>query len=150
MSDGWAIVIGAAIALVGSIGAPWAKEAADRKGRVREAQRLALREVIEDLVDAIAEGMLARTDLERGAAVRKATVLSTRFSLLLDGKDGGLESIVVHTIVGITTSKAANLTSAMQIALHRWFRGDDTADEAVRRWVDLTSKSIRGPVAGGE
>jgi hypothetical protein len=135
MNSAWAIVIGAAIALVGSIGAPWVKEAVERKSRRAESRREQLRLAIEEFIEQVSSVV---GDRAAGHLPSRTPALSTatRIALLLDEKDAPVEQMLPVVVIAAKDGvhEAAAL-GAFQAAVHPWFRGDISSKTALDAFV---------------
>jgi hypothetical protein len=141
MNSAWAIVIGAAIALVGSIGAPWVKEAVERRSRRTESRREQLQVAIEEFVDHI--GTIIG-DRAAGVATSRSLALSTatRIALLLDEKDAVVDQMLPAVVIAATQGlhESAAL-GAFQASIHPWYRGDLSAQAALDMFVENLEKA---------
>lgn len=148
MDAGWAVVAGAAVALVGSflgsVVAPWLNTRREEERARRELLWTEFRRLAAEIVDALAavrsDKVASRPD---DSAVRRFMVASTEFGMLLQPRDRE-----VHRLIGWAGAHASHqdprvsaaALSSLQIVLAEWFRGetagDDTIDAATALFVE--------------
>ena len=149
MQEGWAVVIGAAIALVGSIGAPWLTGRVDAGRRRREARRDALRLAIGDFIELTVRAYAGGQDAEqRRMSHNLASVAATRVALLLEGDEAVIEQIGDEALDAAVLRPPGDPEGMMRLgayqsAVHRWFRGELPASR-IRSHFDATLAGFRG------
>lgn len=154
MDSSWAVVIGAGIALVGSVLAPWIKDALDRSHRTRESNRAAVSASLLRIAASAPECAVARIRLLRASdpsdrfglslLLTEKTLQADRavfeLGLLLTKKDGPMETmarLVVNAAEGDhPTIELVRFTQASA----RWYRGELGAKEALNDFQSKTRK----------
>jgi hypothetical protein len=129
MSD---VLLGAVIALIGSLGAPWIKDAIERRSRAREQLRADTRGEVLNLIAALTQLQQARLLGPRDAtfvrAHSEAAVAGTRLAIVTPARDHHeLGRVVAFTIESISNSEHRQaVIAAMQACvtvLEMWARG---------------------------
>lgn len=132
MDSGWAIVVGACIALVGSIGAPWLREWASHRADEKRARQDDLRGYIVELIERLTDVLIAiRNGKPTGFAKAAAATTGTKIALLLTRHETAIERMIATTINQLSKEDPGKYISALQSQLHRWYRGEVTADDAL-------------------
>jgi hypothetical protein len=138
MDQGLAVVIGAVIALVGAIGAPWIRESVQARRLAERARRDDLRVAINAFLAAAIAVHQRDKRRDREAAILEASVAGARVSLLL--KDGEMilehiaeEAIALTPMLGKGDPdlriKSLVLVTAYQMTVIDWFRGRVPTDK---------------------
>jgi hypothetical protein len=147
MDSGWAIVIGAGIALFGSAIVPWVKETIQTERREEAERRVAQGSAIAALADEIA----ALTDrvVNEKLAVRqksRAFIAAHKVGLLLRPADAPIERMAETAIDAIGGSKMSSLGPYLRL-MSAWHRGEITAAAAQREYQEqLDAKNPLGTV----
>jgi hypothetical protein len=149
MDSGWAIVIGAAIALLGSVFAPWLKDTIDRRNRQLESNRSAVAASLQLIATATPAAALARLEMlrndldgERQATTHAAARLQItklyeaqnsvfELGLLLTTKDAPIETMARMVVNAAQRDDfAVELHCFIRFAAS-WYRGDLSAEAAL-------------------
>lgn len=129
MSD---VLLGAVIALIGSLGAPWIKDAIERRSRAREQLRADTRGEVLNLISALTQLQQARLFGPRDAnfvrAHSDAAVAGTRLAIVTPARDhhelGRAVAFTIETLSNAEHRQA--VIAAMQTCvtvLEMWARG---------------------------
>jgi hypothetical protein len=144
MDSGWAVVLGAAIALVGSAIVPWIREAVTERARSTAASRHELADAIHGVIEQGA-ALFAYDD----PAIRLANseLAVARFTMLItvEKKDiATLVQVAINEIQMPHGSHRAAAYVALSAILPDWFRGELSAPEALARYNrDLAEDQAR-------
>jgi hypothetical protein len=136
MDSGWAVVIGAVIALVASIVTPWIKDGLERKHREHSESRAAVASALRLVANAGASySTVMRGDGKHDEGVRRAAISALSVSvmelgLLLASKDAPIERMAREMIRAIQANSAGSL-GVFTIAAAEWYRGELSADAAL-------------------
>lgn len=158
MDQGWAVVVGAVIALVGAIGAPWLRDAVTRRRSMERERQELLRDAIAEHLDAVilAHGRSASAS-ERTDLILRAHVAGVKLALLLNSKEVIIEQIGEEAIAlapAIDTGedvriKGLVLVTAYQMTVLGWVRGEIPTSHvrgAYNSWcVELDRMDLRDP-----
>lgn len=153
MDNGWAIVIGATIALVGAIGAPWAQaEIAGRAQRRRESQ-LARGAGIARVLRALVElDHCVRLESSCPDLRREAEEAVLEFDLtLIRGQQPASDLVVTgYRLIGRRlTDDPEGVLNVLAGTLLRWHRGDTGIDSLTEARQDLLSGRVDLPMRSG-
>ena len=138
MDQGLAVVIGAVIALVSSIGAPWLRDSIQARRLAERVRRDELRVAINAFLAAAIAVHRKGKRRERESAILEASVAGARVSLLLRDDEMILEQIAEEAIA-LTPMlgrgdedlriKSLVLVTAYQMTVIDWFRGRVPTDK---------------------
>lgn len=138
MDNGWAVVIGATIALIGSAVVPWIREQLTARERLRRERRTALADAIRDLIAVsgacLEEGMNA---LKFAAEVEP---VRARLSLLLDSSESEIDEFTMSAIRAMMRHEDDRIAAIgfvhLSRSLPRWLRGELSPKEAQALLID--------------
>lgn len=153
LDSGWALIIGAAIALIGSVAAPWLKDAAERKHirarELREEQRQALIAFQGSVVALLRVRILRPTGIDLGEALGDLHRDVARMQLCLPEKDAPIGSIVDDLTMRVSEPDLDdgrwNALGLFRSVTSRWYRREIGAGAAVEHYnrrmaeIDATS-----------
>jgi hypothetical protein len=154
MTDGWAVLLGAVIALVGSVVAPWIREALAAKRRRAEIERkdsrarkrelgVTIRELLDSLLELHVKGGSNKGEAF-AARLKRVMMAALDFGLLLEQSDQAIVSIVSDANVAIMNSEdtAVSALTSLTSVLPAWRRGTITAWEALTRYRAATGRPV--------
>lgn len=142
MNSGWAVIAGAAIALIGSVATPWIREALEAKRRrteiIREDARTRKRELgvaIHDFMEALVEQFASHnvTGADQVALSKRSLMTSLDLGLLLESPDMPIATVVASAAGTVATGNDAALkaVNSLTSVLSAWRRGQISAWEAL-------------------
>ncbi|MGX5681105.1 hypothetical protein [Schumannella luteola] len=124
MQEGWAVVVGAAIALLGSVLAPWVTSRVDGDRSRRQARRDALRAAIGDHIELIVRANAAgQSPDERRASFNLASVAGSRLALLLEDREVAVEDIGDHTLEALVLTPPGDPEVAIRVSAYQKTEG---------------------------
>lgn len=131
MDQGWAVVLGAVIALTGSALVPWIREAVTAKG-VRDRERdERVRTAVIDLLSANAAQAAALTTKEDGAFIAAvADRARAAAALLIELPAEDRAGLAPAIKAGSAGSDARDVLAALQHVLTAWTAGDLASADA--------------------
>lgn len=132
MDQGWAVVLGAVIALTGSALVPWIREAVTAKGMRDRARHERVRAAVIDLLSANAAQAAALTTDEDGAFItavadRARAAASLLIELPAEDRKGLAPAIRAGSA---TTTDPRQTLAALEHVLTAWTAGDIRSAEA--------------------
>ena len=133
MDSGWAVVLGAAIALVGSAIVPWARDAVtDRRTRELDRQK-ALANASEEVVRLAAWRFEPIANLNWQHETSKRGLALTRLGLLLNRGEVEIQELVERAFTSLAGEDGqfrAGVYLRMASRLREWHRGEISARDA--------------------
>lgn len=150
MDNGWAVVLGAAIALIGSALIPWVREAMQasrtEKARVDRAIETGIREVVHSLMTIANSRPMSITEIGKLEIEAQDTV--TSFELLLRADDHPLTSTLDLAFTD-AASKDERLRilakAAMPIYLTGWRNGVYSPREVKEKYSQRRTEALGEP-----
>jgi len=150
MDSGWAVVIGASVAflgsLVGTVAAPWIARSHERRIRMEEGREAEMRRIILQIFrTAIAVRTGHATPDERVSALTQVVELDT----WLKPDEWQIEFVMNKTLVvgsenPVTKHFDTALVSASDLVI-RWLRGEMTAADVGTLWQKATGIEVEPP-----
>ena len=142
MNSAWAVIVGAAIALVGSVATPWIREAVEGNRRraeiVREDARVRKQELgvaIHNFMEALVEQFAGheREGVDQVALSKRSLMTSLDLGLLLESPDMPIATVVASAAGTVATGNDAALkaVNSLTSVLSAWRRGQISAWEAL-------------------
>ncbi len=142
MNSAWAIVVGAIIALTGSVATPWIREALETRRRQAEIDRedvrvrkqetgVAIRNLMEAFMDQYAAHGVPGYDA--AALVKRSLMMTLDLGLLLDGLDLAIAPIVSSAgeVIATGSPSALKAINSLTSVLTAWRRGQVSGWEAL-------------------
>jgi hypothetical protein len=140
MDSGWAVVVGATVAFIGSIIgtvlAPMWTAARDRAIRHEDDRREATRLAIIAITRGLGRMKQVRFDGRRESAFEETILAVTELALQLDPADEPIEHLATATINIVqngTLEQVATAISVWQTTAHRWYRDEIPGKEVIER-----------------
>lgn len=143
MDSGWAVVLGATIALVGSAIVPWIREATGRRTSQNSARRNSLQKLIPRILELITqhiENVHMKMWAQNLAA--KETRAMVQLSLLLRPDEWKVAAILMQASMHADKDDAARFLGAATAAMSAWFSGAQTLNAAARGFEDSTESIL--------
>jgi hypothetical protein len=135
MDSGWAVVIGAVVAFVGTILGPFLLDARKRRAEAYLARRAELSELIPRMFRLYEQPLVLAT-------IPEETSTLARLNLLLDKDDWPIVSIL--TLIGTPPFRTPSHQGAALDMVSAWFRGSISSAEASLRFQRRFNLTISG------
>lgn len=151
MNSAWAVVLGAAIALVGSSVIPWVRDAIDRRGAERTAAETVVRDATIALLAANSKLGFANGFEERAALVEATSDRATAAASLLlaaPSADRDALALLLETSVPLTRGQTTRRRSprlqmyALQVTLTAWVKGELPADQLLSHFDERLNDDL--------
>jgi hypothetical protein len=156
MDSGWAVVLGAGIALLGTAFVPWLKDAFDRRVRLNDEHNRALTEAIREVIECAIEWTLLpkhnSVPMRRTIGAREYRAVAW-LELLLNKRERPILNLILDAMSDIRTIHTDPISAEISIAalmtqLGDWHRGMTTASEAHDRFENARIRMISDEADG--
>lgn len=169
MDSGWAVIVGASIALVGSVLAPWIRDATERRHLSEQATRQSIAESLRRISIAMPELARASEELRwiegegehdasspvfisiirrLGAASTEMEQAAFELGLLLDNSDREIEILTRKTAHAIREPAYGPAMGAYSVGVSRWYRREISASSALKQYDSTMMQLGRDPLTG--
>jgi hypothetical protein len=130
MDSGWALVIGAGIALFGSAIVPWVKETIQAERREEAERRAALASAIAAVADHLS-AVGKRVVRSKGWANERIDAIAAllKLGLLLKPDEVAIERMSDAALTAVSQGKGRSVGLYLQL-VGQWYRGEIKPDEA--------------------
>jgi hypothetical protein len=156
MDSAWAVIVGAAIALLGSVVTPWIREAVEGKRRraeiVREDERVRKHELgvaIHNFMEALVDEFAGReiNSLDQVALSKRSLMTTLDLGLLLESPDMPIATVAASAAGMVAMGNDVSLTAVNSLTsvLSAWRRGQISAWEALDAYRADTGLTVHIP-----
>ncbi|WP_137750131.1 hypothetical protein [Microbacterium sp. SGAir0570] len=146
MDSGWAVVLGAVIALIGSSVVPWIRESLAERSRAKRAQEERRRTAMIDVIETTSAGaaaLIMDDDPAFLAAYSARTAAVTRLMLECDEADRRHLWKVNTRAAGKSRRNAPEAARAFHLVMVDWYAGTVPADKLLERFDEELREAER-------
>ena len=147
MDSGWAVVIGAAIALIGSSVVPWVRENVRERTQAARTRRAEIADALTRVGGALGEtarAVILKTP-ESMSTVASAWATLLELELLLDKSEGDIATIGREALQLVFSGDSRGAPAAYARAVAAWHRDGVTPAEALELFKSLILAPSPGP-----